>query len=264
MRQIRHSDSKIIEVDKVSKFYHGDGRRALAYAMLSRLLGAKRPYEEIWALREVSFSLMRGESLGVVGGNGAGKTTLLKMVAGIATPTSGTVRLRGSIASQLAVGAGHHPYLTGRENVFLQGTVLGMTNAKIRTILAQVVEFAGLDGAIDRPLWTYSSGMIARLGFAVVAHADFDLLLLDEALGSGDRWFRERCTGALQEIRSSGASMIIVSHGSEDLSALCDRVMWLEAGTIRALGPSAEVLNQYQGAHSDGRDRVEPRAAQSS
>ena len=254
----------MVEVDKVSKLYRGDGRSALAHAVLGRLLGGKRPYQENWALREVSFSVMRGESLGVVGGNGAGKSTLLKIVAGIATPTSGTVRVRGAIASQLAPGAGFHPYLTGRENVFLQGTVLGMTNAKIRTILARVVEFAGLDGAIDRPLWTYSSGMVARLGFAVTAHADFDLLLLDEALSSGDHRFRERCTGALQEIRSSGATMIIVSHGSEDLSALCDRVMWLEGGTMRALGSSAEVLSHYQRALSDGRDKAKTRAAQSS
>src|ERR1035441_5630918 len=212
MRRVRPSDSKMVEVDKVSKLYRGDGRKALAHAVLGRLLGGKRPYQENWALREVSFSVMRGESLGVVGGNGAGKRRLLKIVAGIATPTSGTVRVRGAIASQLAPGAGFHPYLTGRENVFLQGTVLGMTNALIQTILARVVEFAGLDGAIDWPLWPYSSGMVARLGFAVTAHADFDLLLLDEALGSGDHWFRERCTGALQEIRSSGATMIIVSH----------------------------------------------------
>jgi ABC-type polysaccharide/polyol phosphate transport system ATPase subunit len=254
----------MVEVDRVSKLYRGDGRTHLAYALFGRLLGATRPYKETWALREVSFSLMRGESLGVVGNNGAGKTTLLKIVAGIATPTSGTVRVRGAIAQQLAAGAGHHPYLTGRENVFLQGSVLGMTNAQIRTILERVVGFAGLDGAIDRPLWTYSSGMVARLGFAVAAHADFDLLLLDEALGSGDRGFREICMSALQEIRSSGASMIIVSHGSEDLLALCDRVMWLEDGMIRALGPAAETFNQYHHALSDNGEKAKPRAAQSS
>jgi lipopolysaccharide transport system ATP-binding protein len=252
----------MVEVDKVSKLYRGDRRNSLAHAVLGRLLRGKRSYEETWALREVSFAVMRGESLGVVGGNGAGKSTLLKMIAGIATPTSGTVRVRGAIAWQLAAGAGHHPYLSGRENVFLQGTVLGMTNAKIRTILAQVVELAGLDGAIDRPLWTYSGGMIVRLGLAVAAHADFDLLLLDEALGSGDHRFRERCASLFQEIRSSGATMIIVSHGSENLAALCDRVMWLEGGMIRAIGPSAEILNQYHHALSDSREKS-TRAAQS-
>jgi len=214
--------------------------------LLRRMLGIQPRRREIRALNNVSFRVTRGESLGIVGGNGAGKSTLLKILAGIAAPSSGKVEVRARIATQLALGSGFHPYLTGRENIFLQGTILGMTNRQIRTLIPAIVEFAGIEEAVDRQLWTYSSGMTSRLGFAVAAHVQFELLLLDEALSAGDRAFRDRCTETLQRFRSSGATMIIVSHGSENLRMLCDRALWLDHGEIRAIGPALEIIDRYE------------------
>jgi lipopolysaccharide transport system ATP-binding protein len=182
----------------------------------------------------------------------------------IAAPTSGTVNVRARIATQLALGSAFHPYLSGRENIFLQGSILGMTNRQIQARLPTIIEFAGIDDAIDRPLWTYSGGMMSRLGFSVAAHVEFDLLLLDEALSAADLGFRDRCTQTLRKFRASGATMIIVSHDSENLRQLCDRVMWMEGGEIRAIGPAAEIVEQYEasivrrgdGAKAQGAQRL--------
>jgi len=261
MRHAQNDAHPIIEVDDLCKVYRGEGRGVLVQEILCRMLRTERTCQENWALRNVSFSIARGESLGIVGGNGAGKSTLIKILAGITTRTSGALQVNGAIASQLAVGAGLHPYLSGRENIFLLGTMLGVSNAKMRTLLSRVIDFAGLEAAIDRPLWTFSSGMTARLGVAVAMHADFDVLLLDEALNSGDREFRERCTATLLEIRASGASLVIVSHGAEDLSKLCDRVLWLDRGIVRALGPAPRVLGLYENWDGSGSKTARIRTA---
>jgi ABC-type polysaccharide/polyol phosphate transport system ATPase subunit len=244
---LSRSDDVVI-VEGLSKSYRARNleRQAIVENLLRWMFGMRARRQEIHALNNVSFRVARGESLGMVGSNGAGKSTLLKILAGIATPSSGKVEVRARVATQLSLGSGFHPYLTGRENIFLQGTILGMTNRQVRSLIPAIVEYAGLEDAVDRQLWTYSSGMTSRLGFAIAAHVQFELLLLDEALSAGDRAFRERCTETLQKFRSSGATMIMVSHGSENLRLLCDRCIWLDHGEICAIGPAAEILDRYE------------------
>jgi ABC-2 type transport system ATP-binding protein len=247
----------VVVVEGLSKSYRARNleRQAMVENLLRWGLGIGPKRQEIRALHDVSFRVASGESVGIVGGNGAGKSTLLKILAGIATPSSGKAEVRARTATQLSLGSGFHPYLTGRENIFLQGTILGMTNPQVRELLPQIVEYAGIEEAVDRQLWTYSTGMTSRLGFAVAAHVQFDLLLLDEALSAGDRSFRDRCTQTLKEFRASGATMIIVSHGSENLRLLCDRCIWMDHGEIRLIGPASEVLDHYEGFIGRAQDR---------
>ena len=263
--RIRNRSDDVVTVEGLCKYYHARNleRQAMFENLLRWMLGMRARRQEIRALHNVSFRVARGESLGIVGTNGSGKSTLLKIIAGIATPSSGKVEVRARVATQLALGSGFHPYLTGRENIFLQGTILGMTNRRIRELLPAIVEFAGLEHAVDRQLWTYSNGMTARLGFAVAAHVKFELLLLDEALSAGDRSFRERCSETLMNFRASGATMIIVSHGSEDMRALCDRAMWLDRGEIRAVGPAPEIIDRYEESVGDRHEFKDARGAKS-
>jgi len=262
MRSNRGDD--VVIVDGVSKTYRARNieRQAMVENLLRWMLGIQSRRADIRALTNVSFRVARGESVGIVGGNGAGKSTLLKIIAGIASPSSGKVEVRARVATQLSLGSGFHPFLTGRENIFLQGSILGMTNREVRELIPAIVEFAGIEDAVDRQLWTYSTGMTSRLAFAVAAHVKFELLLLDEALSAGDRSFRERCAATLQKFRASGATMIIVSHGSENLRALCDRAIWMHHGEIRASGPANEIINQYEASVAAPSEfRTEPKAA---
>jgi len=251
----------IIIVDGVSKYYHlRPGKQALIEQAYKWLTGTLPRPREICALRDVTFRVKRGESVGVVGRNGAGKSTLLKIIAGIATPSDGKVQVPARISTQIALGSGFHPFLTGRENIFLQGTILGMTNRRVRSLMSRITDFAGLESAIDRPLWTYSHGMVARLGFSVAAHAEFEVLLLDEALTAGDIGFRDRCEETLRGFRASGATLVIVSHGTENIYELCDRAIWLEDGRIRAIGAVPEVMEQYELSAGRVRTRQEKSA----
>jgi len=211
-----------------------------------------------WALRDVSFEVAAGESVGLVGPNGAGKTTLLKIIAGIACPSSGSVEVRGRVATQFALGSAFDPRLSGRQNTFLQGTVLGLSNGEVRRFLPDIVEFAGLGPVIDDALWTYSRGMIGRLGLAVAAHARFDVMLLDEALSAGDARFRTRCREALVGFRRAGRTLVVVSHGVGPIRALCDRAVWLDAGVVREIGVAEAVLGHYT---AWARARAAPRPA---
>jgi ABC-type polysaccharide/polyol phosphate transport system ATPase subunit len=221
-------------------------RQSLAESSYRWLTRTRRTTSSYWALRDVAFSVASRESLGIVGANGAGKTTLLKLIGGIAQPTVGRATTTGRISVQFGLGAGFHPFLSGVENAKLQGTILGLTNAEVRRRMPAIVAFAGLGDAIERPLWTYSSGMAARLGFSVAVHVDFDVLLLDEALSAGDSGFRNRCRERLLSFRDAGKTLAIVSHGAEGLMELCDRALWLEGGQVRGLGPAAEVIDAYE------------------
>ena len=202
-------------------------------------------HEEIWALNDISFDVAQGEVLGVIGRNGAGKSTLLKVLTRITTPTTGRATIRGRVGSLLEVGTGFHPELTGRENVFLNGAILGMKRREIDRKFAEIVEFAGVEQFIDTPVKRYSSGMYVRLAFAVAAHLEPEILLVDEVLAVGDAEFQRRCLGRMEEIGGTGRTVLFVSHNMQAVAQLCDRVILLEGGGIVLDGPSTEVVAQY-------------------
>jgi ABC-type polysaccharide/polyol phosphate transport system ATPase subunit len=201
---------------------------------------------EVWALRDVSFSMDQGEVLGVIGRNGAGKTTLLKILTRITQPTTGMARIRGRIGSLLEVGTGFHEELTGRENVFLNGAVLGMTRSEIRARFDEIVEFSGVSRFLDVPIKRYSSGMKLRLAFSVAAHLQPEVILVDEVLAVGDAEFQRRCLGKMSDLRGSGRTVIFVSHDFGAIAQLCPRALWVDGGRIVADGPSTDVISSYQ------------------
>jgi ABC-type polysaccharide/polyol phosphate transport system ATPase subunit len=217
--------------------------------LLNRVVGRGLPTpkrELPWALKDVSLRVEPGGALGIVGHNGAGKSTLMRILAGISRPTSGTVRTGGVIAPQFGLGLSFNPYLTGRENVLLEGSLLGMSNREVRAKMDRILAFADIDTAIDRPLWTYSSGMTSRLGFAVASVVESDVMLLDEALTAGDAAFRGRCEQVLVDAAEAGRTRVIVSHGLSTLRRLCDTTLWLDHGRIRDLGPTEAILDAYE------------------
>jgi lipopolysaccharide transport system ATP-binding protein len=202
-------------------------------------------YEEIWALRDVSFGVPEGAVLGVIGRNGAGKSTLLKILTRITTPTEGRAVLQGHVGSLLEVGTGFHPELTGRENVFLNGSVLGMKRREIIRKFPEIAEFAGIGRFLDTPVKRYSSGMSVRLAFAVAAHLEPEILLVDEVLAVGDAEFQRRCLGRMQDLSASGRTVIFVSHQMEAISQLCDRALRFDGGEVVDDGPASEVVSGY-------------------
>jgi ABC-type polysaccharide/polyol phosphate transport system ATPase subunit len=229
-----------LELDHVSKRFFLGHRAGLLRTLLA---GASR--EELWALRDVTMRLERGESVGLIGHNGAGKTTLLKLLAGITRPTRGRVQTTGRVASLINLGAGFHPELTGRENIFLNGVILGLSRREVRERFDQIVEFADLGSFIDTPLKRYSSGMYARLGFAVAAHVDPDVLLVDEVLSVGDVAFQDRSIRQMLSFRDAGRAILFVSHNLSAVEMMCQRVIWLDHGVIRQAGPTADVVRAY-------------------
>ena len=204
-----------------------------------------RHHEEVWALRDVSFSVREGEALGVVGGNGAGKSTLLKVLTRITTPTSGRAEIRGRVGSLLEVGTGFHPELTGRENVYLNGSILGMKRREITSKLPDIVEFAGIERFMDTPVKRYSSGMYVRLAFSVAAHLEPEVMLVDEVLAVGDAEFQRRCLGRMEDLSESGRTVVFVSHNMQAISQLCDRALWLDKGQLVSDGSSTDVVALY-------------------
>ena len=193
----------------------------------------------------MSFEVPEGQVLGIVGRNGAGKSTLLKILTRITTPTSGRVELRGRVGSLLEVGTGFHPELTGRENVFLNGSVLGMKRQEIQKKFSEIVEFSGVEQFIDTPVKRYSSGMSVRLAFAVAAHLEPEILLIDEVLAVGDAEFQQRCLGRMEDMSNSGRTIVFVSHQMQAVAQLCDRAILLEKGGVVLDGPSGDVVAQY-------------------
>ena len=202
-------------------------------------------YVDFWALRDVGFEVGWGEIFGIVGPNGAGKTTLLKSIAGVLHPTAGRVVVRGERAPLLELGAGFHPELTGRENVYLYGTLLGNAHRELDARFRSIVDFAELWEFIDAPLRTYSTGMVARLAFAVATSRLAPVLLIDEVLAVGDLHFQERCRGRMAEFRRQGACVLFVSHDPALVGTMCQRAVWLEAGRARAIGPALDVMRAY-------------------
>jgi lipopolysaccharide transport system ATP-binding protein len=231
-----------VEVDSVSKIYPpGDSQLARLRHMFRSGQGASG----IAALRDVSFSVRRGEAFGIVGANGSGKSTLLKILAGILNPTTGNVRVKGRLSALLELGAGFSPEFTGRENVYLNASILGVERAETAERFAAIESFAAIGEFIDQPIRTYSTGMVLRLAFAVAAHLDPEILIVDEALAVGDIAFRQRCMRRIHELRATGATILFVSHDAMDVKALCDRCIWLEAGQVRQIGEADEVVANY-------------------
>ncbi len=215
----------------------------------------RHPKEYVWILRQVSFKIKRGQTVGVIGRNGAGKSTLLKLMSQIILPDSGTIQIAGRVSSILELGAGFHPDLTGRENIYLYGSILGLTRQKIQQKFNEIVEFAGLNAFIDIPVRHYSSGMYLRLAFSTAIYVEPDILLIDEAFAVGDHAFQQRCLNQITELIASGVTVILVSHDLDVIRTYCNRVIWLDEGTIKADGPAEWAIERYlENIYSMGND----------
>ncbi len=208
--------------------------------------GVRKGIEEFWALRDVSLTIGAGERFGIIGRNGAGKSTLLKILSRITEPTTGSVRIHGRVSSLLEVGTGFHPELTGRENVFLNGAILGMTKAEIARKFDEIVEFAGVEKFLDTPVKRFSSGMYVRLAFAIAAHLEPEILIVDEVLAVGDAEFQKKCIGKMQDVSTSeGRTVLFVSHNMDAIQRLCSRCVLLEMGRVAGEGETAEIVARY-------------------
>jgi ABC-2 type transport system ATP-binding protein/lipopolysaccharide transport system ATP-binding protein len=205
-------------------------------------------HDDFWALKGVTFDVPRGKTFGLIGHNGSGKSTLLKLVAGIHRPTEGTITSHGRVSAMLELGAGFHPEMSGRDNVYLNGSILGMSRKQIDAAMDQIIEFSGLEEFIDVPVKVYSSGMYVRLGFAIAVNLEPEILIIDEVIAVGDEEFQRRCFDHLYELRRRGVTIVLVTHALGLVADLCDEVAWLEAGTLRAVGPAREVVDQYLAA----------------
>ena len=209
------------------------------------LAGHRTRYEEFWALRGLDLEIPHGSTFGIIGGNGSGKSTLLKLLAGILRPDEGTAEVDGRLSALLELGAGFHPELTGRENVYLNGAILGFTSREIRRRFDDIVGFAELDRFIDEPVRNYSSGMYVRLGFSVAIHVEPDILLVDEVLAVGDHAFQKRCLDRFAQLKAEGRTIILVSHDLDMVGWLCEQTAWIQQGTLQAVGPSPEVIDRF-------------------
>lgn len=239
--------SGTIKLDAVCKRYRLARQKPfLAKELFRKLLQRPSSVDHVWALRNINLEIGPGEAVGVVGANGSGKSTLLSLVAKTAYPTEGYVAVNGRIGPLLELGAGFHPDLTGYENIFLNGSLLGMHRQRVEEQLESIIEFSGISEFIDTPIQTYSTGMAARLGFAVIAHSEPDILLVDEALSVGDAQFQTRCEQAMLNFLASGTTMLLVSHDLVTIERVCHRVVWLDQGRIRDQGPVRDILNSYR------------------
>jgi ABC-type polysaccharide/polyol phosphate transport system ATPase subunit len=233
----------VIEVEDLWKSYRIYRQRT--HSLKETILARRADYEEFWALRGISFKVEKGQVLGVIGANGSGKSTLLKCLARILAANAGTVRVDGKVSALLELGTGFHPELSGRENVFLAGSILGLSRRDIDERFDRIVGFAGIDEFLDTPIKNYSSGMQARLAFAVAIHVDAEVLLIDEVLAVGDQAFQMRCYDRILELRRRGTTIVFVSHSPSAVRELCSRVLWLEHGAIHLEGDAGSVVHEY-------------------
>jgi lipopolysaccharide transport system ATP-binding protein len=236
-----------VRFDNVSKKFtlHRERARSFQEAALAFLHGRDSSREELWALKDVSFAVERGKTLGIIGPNGSGKSTVLKLISRILEPTSGQIDVQGRVSALIELGTGFHPDLTGRENVYLNGSILGFSRKEMRAKFNSIVEFSELEKFIDVPIKHYSSGMHMRLGFAVAIHVDPDVLLIDEILAVGDQAFQQKCLGKIAELKSQGVTILFVSHDLEAVRNLCPSAIWLENGVIQEGGTTDRVIDSY-------------------
>jgi lipopolysaccharide transport system ATP-binding protein len=220
-------------------------------ALLDKWQRWRKRSKEFWAIRDVSFDVERGESLGIIGHNGAGKSTILKLLSNITTPTKGEIQINGSLSALIEVGSGFHPELTGRENVFLNGSILGMRRREIAKKLDSIVDFAGIKQFLDLPVKRYSSGMYVRLGFSIAAHLEPDILLLDEVLAVGDLAFQSKCLQRIEDLKEAGTTIVFISHDLGAVQRLCKQALLMRQGEIIASGSAFEVVTEYQRTASD-------------
>jgi len=235
------------DLGKRFRRYRKDRPFTLQEALVS---GFRRlqPVDWFWALREINFSVPRGEVLGVIGANGAGKSTLLGLIGGVGRPEEGHLEVHGRVGGLLELGAGFHPDLTGRENVIINGIICGLTRHEVDQRFAEIVAFAELEEAINDPLRTYSTGMRMRLGFSIAAHTEPEILLVDEVLAVGDIAFQQKCLDRIRRYQKRGCTILIVSHNTTQVREFCDRVIWLHAGRIQACNGPTLVVNEYEQA----------------
>jgi ABC-2 type transport system ATP-binding protein/lipopolysaccharide transport system ATP-binding protein len=260
---LRWPDQAVVLAD-VSVRYRLPSERisSLKEVVVRRLTGRSVKYSEFWALRHVDLEVQRGEAIGLVGRNGAGKSTMLKVIARVQKPSSGRVWVRGHVSPLIELGTGFHQELTGRENIFINGSMLGFSRKAMQRKLDRIVEFSGLEGFIDAPLRTYSSGMIARLGFSVAADADPDILIIDEALSVGDEEFQKKCVNRMQEFRRAGVTIFYVTHALDVLGRLCPKAVWIDGGHIRKVGSTAQVIEAFRDSLENDVSIVETRKMQ--
>src|ERR1700688_4454405 len=216
----------------------------------SDLVPSANSAEDFWAVKDVSFKVNQGDVVGIIGRNGAGKSTLLKILSRITEPTVGRIRIKGRVASLLEVGTGFHPELTGRENIYLNGAILGMSRAEIKGRFDEIVAFAAVEKFLDTPVKRYSSGMYVRLAFAVAAHLEPEILIVDEVLAVGDSEFQKKCLGKIREVATGGRTILFVSHNMQAVSVLCNRGMFLREGTLEYTGSTKEAIDLYLSAFS--------------
>ncbi len=239
--------ANLIEVNGLSKKFrrYHPGR---PWTLQEAILGGLRrmtPVEYLWALKEVTFRVSSGCMLGVIGPNGAGKSTLLRLIGGVGKPDAGSVVVRGPVGALLDLGAGFHPDLTGRENIFVSGVISGLTRREVAERFDSIVDFSELEEFIDSPIHTYSSGMRMRLAFAIAVHTEADILLIDEVLAVGDISFQEKCLKRIKEFKAQGCAIILVSHDEKMIQEFCDEALWLKSGHVMAHGPANLVVSEY-------------------
>ena len=252
-----------IKVENLSKCYQiydqpRDRLKQFVVPRLQRAVGqpSRQYFREFWALKDVSFEVKRGETVGIIGRNGAGKSTLLQILCGTLSPTQGNVEIKGRVAALLELGSGFNPEFTGRENVYMNASVLGLSNQEIDARLDEIIAFADVGDFLDQPVKTYSSGMSIRLAFSVIVHVDADILIVDEALSVGDMFFQAKCMAHMKKLMSSGVTVLFVSHDTSAVKALCSRAVYLEQGKVVASGSTEDVVEAYYGAAVNSRQSI--------
>ncbi len=239
-------NSKIaIKIDHVSKLFHRQKQRTFK-ELIPALVGGEKAVETFWALQDIDLEIKKGETVGIIGPNGSGKSTLLKLIAGVSKPTKGSISVNGRIAPLIELGAGFHPELTGRENVFLNGVILGMSRKEVEGKFKQIVDFAELWDFIDQPVKHYSSGMYLRLAFAVAIHTEPEILLVDEILAVGDESFQKKCFEKIEELKRSEVTIVMVTHALASVERYCDRAVLLKQSEVISIGEVGEVVEKYK------------------